>query len=149
MNTKTLVIDSSVFNKLYLDEPDRHFALEIFRWASEGRVVLIAPTLLYLEVIATSQYYRLPVQPIKDLLDQQVQHNLLLVEPEAQHLEKAIEIITTGHPKSGFPSVYDAVFHAMAMVENFTLVTADRRHFAKTDHLGHIALLEHWPFDNR
>jgi predicted nucleic acid-binding protein len=139
-----LVIDSSVFNKLYLDEPDRQQALDIFREASNGKLTLFAPSLLYYEVIATCQYYRLPVKTIKEMLDEQIQNYLNLIEPTSRHLEKAIEIIDTGHPKSGYPSIYDAVFHAVAIVENITLITADRKHYAKTHQLGHVRMLDQW-----
>jgi predicted nucleic acid-binding protein len=86
-----LVIDSSVFNKLYLDEPDSRLAVELFDKARLGEYQLIAPDLLYLEVISTANYYRLPIQPIVELLMFQTQHLLQLCTPTATELKKAVE----------------------------------------------------------
>lgn len=44
------VIDSSVFNKLFLDEADRDKAQQLFIQAAAGHVMLLAPDLLYLFV---------------------------------------------------------------------------------------------------
>lgn len=49
------VIDSSVFNKLYLDEPDRDKAQRLFVKAAATEIMLFAPDLLYLEVVNTAQ----------------------------------------------------------------------------------------------
>ena len=72
------IIDSSVFNKLYLEEPGRDIALMIFEQASKGNINLLAPQLLYYEVIATAQYYKLPIGSISQLLDQQIKNNFLI-----------------------------------------------------------------------
>jgi len=37
---------------------------------------------------------------------------------------------------------YDAVYHAVALEKNATLVTADAAYYRKTDRLGHIIMLE-------
>ena len=46
-----------------------------------------------------------------------------------------------GHPKSGFPSVYDAAYHVMAISDGGVFVTADKKHVAKTRPFGHVCLL--------
>jgi len=55
------VIDSSVFNKLYLDEPDRDKAQRLFVKAAATEIMLLAPDLLYLEVLNTAQRCGLPI----------------------------------------------------------------------------------------
>jgi len=136
------VIDTSVFNKLFLDEEGREETLLLFKYASKGEILLTAPHLLYYEVIATAQYYNLPIQTISELLDNQLSNNLKLTEPTKEERTKALEIIQTGHKRSGFPSIYDATFHGMAIVQNGTFVTADKKHYAKAKELGHILLLD-------
>ncbi len=138
------VVDSSVFNKLYLNEEDREQALALFEQAAEDQVMLIAPTLLYYEVMATAQYYHLPLFAVLELLEEQIATNLLLVEPNSTHHRKAIDIIQQGHPKSGYPSIYDAIFHALAIIEGGTLITADHRHFSKSKQFGHILMLKNF-----
>jgi len=53
----------------------------------------------------------------------------------------AVQIISQGHAKSGYPSIYDALFHAMALCNEAVFVTADKRHYAKTEQRGSICLL--------
>lgn len=135
------IVDSSVFNKLYLKEDGREEALYFFERSAKKEATLLAPTLLYYEVISTAQFYHLPLETIEDLLEEQITSTLILIEPQVEHRSKALQIIQQGHPKSGFPSIYDAIFHALAIVEKGTLITADKKYYAKTKTLGHIKLL--------
>lgn len=136
-----IVLDSSVFNKLYLNERDRDRAIALFRKAAFGDLKLIAPGLLFYEVVHTAQKHKVPIKKIVHLLKRQTEHNLTLMEPSAEHIEKALEIVEVGHPKSGYPSIYDSIFHAMAIVEDGIFLTADSRHQSKTKHIGNIKLL--------
>jgi len=62
-------------------------------------------------------------------------------------LEKTIEIATTDTRGQGHISSYDATFHAIALLENAILITADAKHFRKTkDLIGSVILLENWSF---
>ncbi|MCV6639341.1 hypothetical protein [Candidatus Albibeggiatoa sp. nov. NOAA] len=73
------------------------------------------------------------------------QSNLLkTVELNNAYLGIIHDICKTGHVKSGFPSFYDASYHALAIYQNCYFVTADKRHFAKTAQLGNIILLHDW-----
>ena len=58
------VIDSSVFNKLFLDEVDRDEAQQLFIQAAAGQVILLAPDLLYLEVVNTAQRCGVPLEGV-------------------------------------------------------------------------------------
>lgn len=44
----------------------------------------------------------------------------------------------------GRPSLQDCIYHAVALVEGGTFVTADERHVRKTAHHGSVALLREW-----
>jgi hypothetical protein len=59
-------------------------------------------------------------------------------------IEKTLEICESGHDKSGFPSFYDASYHALAINNDCYFITADKRHFNITQQLGHIVLLSDW-----
>jgi len=139
------VIDSSVFNKLYLDEADRDKAQQLFIQAAAGEVILLAPDLLYLEVVNTAQRCGVPVNSVVDLLEAQ-QYLLDMRAVTNTERKKAIEIMASGHIKSGYPSIYDALFHAMALCNNAVFVTADKRHYVKTKMLGNICLLTEMSF---
>lgn len=129
---KQLVIDTSVFNKLYLEEADSDQAVALFKRAASHEFELQAPDLLYIEVISTANSYKLPIEHIIRLLDFQTRHLMPLRPLSRTEMRKAIEITQQGHPQSGYPSIYDSVFHAMAICNNAILVTADRRHYEKT-----------------
>ena len=139
------VIDSSVFNKLYLDEVDRDKAQQLFIQAAADKVILLAPDLLYLEVVNTAQRCGVPVKSIVELLDAQ-KYLLQMRAVSADERNKAIQIISMGHAKSGYPSIYDALFHAMALCNEGVFITADKRHYAKTQKLGSICLLSDLKF---
>lgn len=139
------VIDSSVFNKLFLEEVDRDKAQQLFVQAAAGQVVLLAPDLLYLEVINTAQRCGVPIDAVVELLE--VQKYLLEMRAVSDaERKKAVQIIAQGHEKSGYPSIYDALFHAMALCNQAVFVTADKRHFAKTQQFGSICLLSELVF---
>jgi predicted nucleic acid-binding protein len=134
------VIDSSVFNKLYLDEPDRDKAQRLFVKVAAAEIMLLAPDLLYLEVVNTAQRCGLPINSVVELLE--AQHYLMKMRAVTNDERKqALMIIGNGHDKSGYPSIYDSIFHAMAVCNDAILVTADKRHYAKTHVLGNICLL--------
>lgn len=134
------VIDSSVFNKLYLDEVDRDKAQYLFIQAAENKAKLLAPDLLFLEVVNTAQRCGVPISEVVDLLDAQ-KYLMQMRAINEQEQEMALQIIGQGHSKSGYPSIYDAVFHAMAICNDAIFITADKRHYDKTKQLGSIALL--------
>lgn len=134
------VIDSSVFNKLYLDEIDRDKAQDLFAQAAENKAKLLAPDLLFLEVINTAQRCGVPVERIVELLDAQ-KYLMQMRTFNEEEKKVALQIISQGHPNCGYPSIYDAIFHAMAICNNAIFITADRRHYEKTKQLGSICLL--------
>ncbi len=57
---------------------------------------------------------------------------------------QAEQICKHGHKKSGFPTMYDSVYHAMAVINNGVFITSDKRHYEKAKSFGHIALLDDW-----
>ncbi len=134
------VIDSSVFNKLYLDEADRDKAQYLFIMAAENKAELFAPDLLFLEVVNTAQRCGVPVKKVVELLEAQ-KYLMIMRAINEQEQQMALKIISQGHPKSGCPSIYDSVFHAMAICNDAVFITADKRHYEKTKQLGAIKLL--------
>lgn len=134
------IVDSSVFNKLYLNEPGREQARHLFTRAQQGEVRLLAPDLLRLEVLSTAQRTGAPINQIVELIEKL--EPLIEIRP-VNHNEyhKAIEIMQQGHEKSGYPAIYDSLFHAMAFCNEGVLVTADQRHIVKTETLGKVTNL--------
>lgn len=136
-----IVVDASVFNKLFLEEPDRSQAIALFRTSLENGRPMIAPTLLLFEALSAALHYGIPFDVVHDHLSIQRSAGMRLLEPDRAMILRAQMIATDGSQQTGYPSLQDAIYHAMAIELDAVFVTADRRHFAKARHHGHVALL--------
>ena len=139
-----LVIDSNIFAKLFINEADSNIARELFTYCVSQEVELLAPSLFEYELLQIALYYKYPIQDVLLQLDQYQRFNLSLVKPNKDIWLKTEEIVQQGHKSSGFPSLYDSVYHALAINNHCNFVTADKRYVAKTKQLGHIVLLNQW-----
>jgi len=139
-----VVIDANVFNKLYLEEPERREAQGFFEQAVSRNVRLLAPTLFRYEVFEVARRKNTPLVMVNKLIELQQQTLLRLVEPGIEHILKAEEIASCGHSKSGFPSMYDSIYHALAIIEGGSFLTADARHAAKVKKFGALTMLADW-----
>ena len=139
-----LVIDASVFNKLFLDEPDAPLARQLFVHALETGQPMAAPDLLPYEALTVALHYEVPFAQVMDLFDKLQSAGFQLSPPTNAMFFLAHTIATSGYAKSGHPSLYDSVYHAMAVELGGTFVTADRRHVSKAAAFGHMALLDDW-----
>ena len=140
----TVVIDASVFNKLFLDEEDSNQAKAFVRSVVIEDRAMLAPTLLRLEVCKTALHFGLDFAVPLDLLNAHVDAGLRLIDPADAIWRTAEEISRTGHGKSGSPQLEDSLYHALAIHAEGTFVTADHRHVAKTEAFGHVTMLSEW-----
>ena len=137
-----VVIDSCVFVKLFLDEEDYHQARNFIRRVSEHNITILVPSVFTYEVYYISQKYGVDLDFIDKLISEHQDYNMKEVGLNNEITKKAKEIIqNTTHPKSGFPSFYDASYHALAILNDCDFITADRRHYEKTKGLGNIKLI--------
>ena len=67
-----------------------------------------------------------------------------MVEPTRGHWAVAQKISENGNLKSGYPAMYDSVYHAMAIEGRGNFITADKKHYVKAQSFGSIYLLEDW-----
>ena len=139
-----VVLDSCVFNKLFLQEDDRQQAISLITELAQRKYQVLVPNLFLYEVLTIASVSNFPTDQAYNLITQYQKANLELVDLDQSCILKAIEICETGHKKSGFPSFYDASYHALAILNNCIFVTADNRHVSKTLQLGHIILLKDW-----
>jgi len=138
------VLDSCVFSKLFLQEPDRQEAIELITELSKRNTQVLVPSLFLYEVLSIAAISSFSIQSTYALIKQYQSANLSLVELDQPTILKAIEICEQGHEKSGFPSFYDASYHALAIINECQFITADKRHVAKTKEFGHVTLLSDW-----
>ena len=139
-----VVLDACVFAKLFLQEPDRQQALELITTLTNSNIQVLVPSLFLYEVLSIAAISCFPTQSAYDLISQYQRANLDIVEPDQQTMLKAIAICEQGHEKSGFPSFYDASYHALAIINECHFITADKRHIAKAKNFGHVTLLSDW-----
>lgn len=139
-----IVVDASVFNKLFLREDDRHQAIALFTTCIESDIQLAAPDILIYEAMSAAVRFAVPIGEVYQILAIQRSAGLRLIGPSLSVLTLAQEIAAAGHPKSGYPDIYDSIYHALALEHSGTFITADHRHFAKAKQFGGIALLEDW-----
>ena len=137
-----VVLDSSVFCKLFLQENDRQQAVDLVTALIERNYKVIAPTLFLYEVLAIAKMSSFSVLTAYELIAEFQKTQLELVSLDRTYIEKTIEICETGHKKSGFPSFYDASYHALAINQDCSFITADKKHFSKTSQLGYTAVVE-------
>ena len=141
MHKNKIILDSCVFNKLFLEEHDSEQAVDLISALAQKNYRVLAPGLFLYEVLSIAKINNFPTVEAYDLI---IDFQLTLIELDDACIRRAIAICETGHQKSGFPSFYDASYHALAMQHNCYFVTADQRHFTKTKQLGHILLLSDW-----
>lgn len=141
------VVDTSVAFKFFAEEEDSETSLKILKLARDGNITLLAPTLIFYEIINSfvSNGY-----PEKEILENSEAFHeiadLKIIEiknPSLEALNKAVEIANTDTKGQGYISSYDATFHALALLENAVLITADKKHYQKTKNLvGSVMLLK-------
>jgi len=139
-----VVLDSCVFSKLFLQEPDHQEAVELITELSQRNIKVLVPSLFLYEVLSIAAASSFPIKKVYALITQYRSANLEIVELDEKTILKAIDICVHGHEKSGFPSFYDASYHALAINNECQFITADKRHVAKTKIFGHVILLSDW-----
>lgn len=139
--TSAVVLDSGVFDKLFLDEDDRGEFVRFLQFAREKKLRLIAPSLFLYEVLAVAAATPFGATAAHDLIQAFVKAGFSLVELDGPVIVKAIEIANFGHQKSGFPTFYDLSYQALALREGGVFLTADQKHATKTTRFGGIVLL--------
>lgn len=141
---KNIVLDSSVFIKLFVKENDSAKAFNLVtKTISEERPILV-PELFNYEIF--SVYCANKELDLKEIYTWfKICKPYMIKSPLTQELiAEAINITKHGTTKSGYPSFYDCVYHAIAIQEKCTFITADEKHFDKTHKkFGHIKLLKH------
>ena len=107
-----IVLDSCVFNKLFLQEDDKQDAIDLITELSHRHYQVLVPDLFLYEVLTISSISDFSTHKVHALITQYQSANLKLISLNSKSVQKAITICEEGHQKSGFPSFYDASCHA-------------------------------------
>lgn len=143
--SKKYVIDSSVYIKIFLEEKDSKLAKEFIINAFEKEAKIIVPSIFHYEIINIAQRNNLDGYKVGMYLSEQ--SNIKVHNLDSAIIKKSIGIINkTGDKKTGFPSFYDASYHAVAIINGCDFITADQKHYNKTQKLGNIKLFSELDF---
>lgn len=137
------VLDSSVYCKIFLPEKEQNHAKCFLRNCLDNKSKILVPHIFLAEVLnVVSRYDNISITNIWKALVLLEDTILTYVNTTPEYIDCAQKILASGNHKEGFPSFYDSLYHAIAIVENALFITADHRHYRKTSHYGHIKLLE-------
>lgn len=132
-----------------LIEEHQDIAKKIIKQGAQKIIQLHAPSSMLFELNNCFIKEELEVGEVKrhfSMLHKFINKKVIKITSHPQRLlAKAFELASLDTQGQGYISIYDATFHALAKIENATLLTADKKHYRKTkDLVGSIALLEDW-----
>jgi predicted nucleic acid-binding protein len=143
---KKIVIDACVFSKQFIKEDDSKLAIDFFDHIVKQKFQILAPHLYSYEILSTAMRNKINYIEVQKILDKYEKRFITLYKTNSEILKTVDKILSTGHKKSGFPSFYDSIYHAIAMVEDCDFITTDKKHYEKTKNLGNIRLLQDFKF---
>ncbi len=137
-DAKLIIVDTSVILKWFFWETDRKNALKIRDDFIEGKINLGMPTHCLVEAgnILGIKQPENAILIISEIQMMQIQEYQLSLEIAQQAIK-----IMTNFPKTSF---YDAIYHAIAIENRGTFVTADKKYHDATKSLKHIKLLSEY-----
>ena len=136
-----VVLDANVYVKLFKKEHDSDKVSSLVNKLVSNSVDMVQPHVVVNETITTCEYAQQDIQEVNDFFKALINFRMKLIDLTPSLLDKTLEITKQGHEKSGFPTFNDSMNHAIAIEEEALFITADRRHYEKTKHLGNIELL--------
>lgn len=141
---QSIILDANVVIKTLIDEPDSQTALDCIETCLSNNCLFKAPSLFQYEIAGVCFRQGVSTEEYSDFMEGTIDTLITQSSPKREAWKSAGSIMRKGNQKSGFPSVYDSIYHAMAIVEKGTFVTADHRHYEKSKAFGHIVILEDW-----
>ena len=139
-----VIPDASVILKWVLPRnisPLQDRALSIRDAALIEKISLIVPPLWRYEVGNTLT--RLVPDNALQLMMLCESVGLTEVKADDEWLEIAVDLV-----RQSKISFYDAAYHALAVTQSGTFVTADEKYVRKSKYISHVCLLKDWPIHN-
>ena len=138
------VFDSSVYAKLLAPEEYSEKVEELFTKIIRQGGFLFVPSIFLYEVIAVFKKHGYDQTTIEEFLAEYYCNKpyIKLFSLEENIVHEALKICEKGTKKSGFPSFYDATYHALAMWHSCDFITADKKYYEKAKQFGNIRLLD-------
>ena len=144
MELKHVILDSGAYAKLFLQEAGKDELIALLKYIADNDLRITCPDIFLYEVLSVASQHRVPLQTTVKMIRQLENAYLSIQVPTSQQFSLAMRMTEEGHEKSGYPSIYDSTYHAMAISYGGVFVTTDKRHIAKAKHHGHVVLLQEW-----
>lgn len=122
MERQKKVVDASVILKWFIKEKDSEKALELREDYIFGRIILIVPELMFLEVINALRYKKLNPEKISYVNKSLWESEFHIHKSDQFIIEKAINIAIEYNI-----TIYDALYVSIAQLHNAFLITADSK----------------------
>jgi predicted nucleic acid-binding protein len=133
---KRVIIDASVITRWYLNEEWTNIALELRHDYELGKLMLIAPFLIYYEVGNALRYSKdLTQQDVASSLNSLLKLQIKLIYLDDKLIEKMSEIAFLNNI-----TIYDSSYCAIAELLGCKFITGDERLKEKVNHSYFISL---------
>ena len=139
-----IVVDASIFVKLFKQEEDSDVARSFIDYMLDRGQGYLAPSLAIYEALSAALHVELRLDKVGSLFNEFRELGLAIEEPTTVELALAEKIARTAAPGGGYPTLFDSIYHAMAIERSGLFVTADKRHFAKAKQFGSVMMLTDW-----
>lgn len=144
MSNQIIVIDANIVVKVLHDETDSAIAQDFLKACVKRNARLIVPEHFTYELMNVALRLGVDIAQAFDLQTSLKDTLLTFVTPQKPTWLLAAKISKHGHSKSGFPSLYDSIYHALAIEAQGIFITADKRHVAKAESFESVMLLKDW-----
>lgn len=135
------VLDASALLTLVLCEPQAPMIAELLRVFAAGKVRMLEPNLWQYE-IANTLHQKASCFGDRPRMISTYQQlcaiDFVSRDPEPKEVEQAFGMLAAMKGQT----YYDAIYHAMAVVQRGTLVTADRRYATAAERWGRMLLID-------
>lgn len=139
-----IVLDACVVAKTFIDEPDSQEAVNLISACVKENIQITAPDIFKYEIAQIAVKKSVSLDKVLTLFEEAIFKLIDMQSPNRFIWLQGEHICQHGHEKSGFPTMYDSVYHAMAIINDGVFITSDKRHYEKTKSFGHIILLKDW-----
>ncbi len=137
-----VVLDANIYVKLFKKEVDSQQAIDLVNKLVKEGVSIVAPSVVVNETVTTCEVNNQDISEVCDFFLALIDSNIHFTETDSNLIRNTLDLTKQGHEKSGFPTFSDSMYQAIAIKEDALFITADKRHYYKTKHLGNIELLE-------
>lgn len=144
MKLNCIVLDSNVFAKTFLQEGDTDVVKALLRFIGQNDIKVLCPDVFLYEVLSIAAQNGFPLSHAVRLLRSFEKANLYMAPLTDRQLQLAMKMAEDGNSKSGFPSIYDSAYHALALSCQGVFFTADKRHISKAKGYGSVVFLDDW-----